>query len=37
MTNKISPLPKFLIDKYKKWKSSEYVKNETKLRNLVGK
>ena len=35
MTNKISPPPKFLIDKYKKWKSSEYVKNETKLRNLA--
>ena len=35
MTDKISPPPKFLIDKYKKWKSSEYVKNETKLRNLA--
>ena len=35
MTNKISPPPKFLIDKYKKWKSSEYVKNETRLRNLA--
>ena len=35
MTNKISPPPKFLIDKYKKWKSSEYVKNETRLRKLA--
>ena len=35
MTNQIFPLPEFLINKYKKWKSSEYVKNETKLRNLA--
>ena len=35
MTNQISPPPKFLIDKYKKWKSSEYVKNETKFSNLA--
>ena len=35
MINKISPLPKFLIDRYKKWKSSEYLKNEVNLRNLA--
>jgi len=35
MTNKISPPPKFLIDRYKKWKSSEYEKNEVKFRNLA--
>ena len=35
MTNKISPPPKFLIDRYKKWKSSEYLKNEVQLRNLA--
>ena len=34
MTNKISPLPKFLIDRYKNWKSSEYLKNEVQLRKL---
>ena len=35
MTNKISPPPKFLIDRYKKWKSGKYIKNEVKLRNLA--
>jgi carbonic anhydrase len=35
MTNKISPPPKFLIDRYKKWKSSEYLKNEVQLRKLA--
>jgi len=35
MNNKISPPPKFLMDRYKKWKSSEYLKNEVKLRNLA--
>ena len=35
MTNKISPPPKFLIDRYKKWKSREYIQNEVKLRNLA--
>ena len=35
MTNKISPPPKFLIDRYKKWKSNEYLKNERKLRKLA--
>ena len=34
MTNKISPLPKFLIDRYKNWKSSEYLKHEVQLRKL---
>ena len=35
MTNKISPPPNFLIDRYKKWKSSEYLKNEVKFRKLA--
>jgi len=35
MNKKISPPPKFLMDRYKKWKSSEYQKNEVKLRNLA--
>ena len=35
MTNKISPPPKFLIDRYKRWKSSEYSKNEVQLRKLA--
>ena len=35
MTNKISPPPKFLIDRYKKWKSSKYLKNEVQLRKLA--
>ncbi|MDC1047056.1 carbonic anhydrase [Alphaproteobacteria bacterium] len=35
MTNKISPPPKFLIDRYNKWKSSKYLKNEVQLRKLV--
>ena len=35
MTNKISPPPKFLVDRYKKWKSSEFLKNEVQLRKLA--
>jgi len=35
MNNKTSLPPKFLMDRYKKWKSSEYLKNEVKLRNLA--
>ena len=35
MTNKISTPPKFLIDRYKKWKSNEYSKNEVQLRKLA--
>ena len=35
MTNKISPPPKFLIDRYKKWKSNEYLKNELQLKKLA--
>ena len=35
MTNKISLPPKFLIDRYKKWKSNEYSKNEVQLRKLA--
>ncbi|MDB4860126.1 carbonic anhydrase [Alphaproteobacteria bacterium] len=35
MTNKISLPPQFLIERYKKWKSNEYSKNEEKLRKLA--
>ena len=35
MTNRISLPPKFLIDRYKKWKSNEYSKNEVQLRKLA--
>ncbi len=35
MTNKVSPPPKFLIDRYKKWKSSKYLKNEVKFKKLA--
>ena len=35
MTNKVSPPPKFLIDRYKNWKSSEYLKNEVQLKKLA--
>ena len=35
MSNKLSLPPKFLIDRYKKWKSSEYLQNEVQLRNLA--
>ena len=35
MTNKISLPPKFLVDRYKKWKSNEYSKNEVQLRKLA--
>jgi len=35
MTNNISSPPKFLIDRYKKWKSSEYLNNEVQLRKLA--
>ena len=35
MTNKISPTPKFLIDRYKNWKSSEYLKNKIQFRKLA--
>ena len=35
MTNKISPPPKFLIDRYQKWKSNEYLQKEVQLRNLA--
>lgn len=35
MIKKISPPPKFLIDRYKNWKSSEYLKNEEELRKLA--
>ena len=35
MKNYITPPPKFLIDRYKNWKSSEFLKNEVKLRKLA--
>ena len=35
MTNKISLPPKFLIRRYKNWKSNEYSKNEAQLRKLA--
>ena len=35
MNNKISLPPKFLIERYKKWKSNEYSKNEVQLRKLA--
>jgi carbonic anhydrase len=35
MTNKISPLPKFLVDRYKNWKSNEYSKNKVQFRKLA--
>ena len=35
MNNKIFPPPKFLIDRYKKWKSSKYLKNEVQLKKLA--
>ena len=33
--NKLSPLPKFLEDRYKKWKSSTYLENELELKKLA--
>ena len=35
MINKLSPPPKFLVDRYKKWKSTTYLKNELELRKLA--
>ena len=35
MTNKISLPPQFLIDRYKKWKTGDYLRNEVQLRNLA--
>ena len=35
MTNKLSALPKFLIDRYKNWKSNIYLENAEKLRKLA--
>ena len=35
MANKLSPLPKFLIDRYKNWKSNIYLENAEKLRKLA--
>tara|TARA_A100000164_G_scaffold193356_1_gene171612 strand:+ start:52 stop:696 length:645 start_codon:yes stop_codon:yes gene_type:complete len=35
MNNKISPPPQFLIDRYKKWKSREYLKKEVQFRKLA--
>jgi len=35
MTNKLSPLPKFLIDRYKNWKTNIYLENAEKFRKLA--
>jgi carbonic anhydrase len=35
MINTLSPPPKFLINRYKNWKSNEYLKNEVELRKLA--
>ena len=35
MTNKLSPLPKFLIDRYNNWKSNKYTKKSEKFRKLA--
>ena len=35
MTNKLYQLPKFLIDRYKNWKSNIYLENAEKLRKLA--
>ena len=35
MSNKLSPLPKFLVDRYKNWKSSIYLENELELKKLA--
>ena len=35
MINKLSLPPKFLVDRYKKWKSSTYLENELELRKLA--
>ena len=35
MSNKLSPLPKFLVDRYKHWKTSTYLENELELKKLA--
>ncbi len=35
MSNKSSPLPKFLVDRYIHWKTSTYLKNELELKKLA--
>ena len=35
MINKLHIPPKFLIDRYKKWKSSEYLLNQVKFKKLA--
>ncbi len=35
MINKLSPLPNFLISRYKNWKSSTYLKNQKKFSKLA--
>ena len=35
MINKLSPLPKFLVSRYKKWKSNSYLYNEVQFRKLA--
>ncbi len=35
MTNKIAPVPEFLISRYKKWKSTSYLNNENHFKKLA--
>ena len=35
MINKISPLPDFLVDRYKAWKSNKYINNAEKFKRLA--
>ena len=35
MTYKLSPIPKFLVDRYKNWKSKAYLENEGQFRKLA--
>jgi carbonic anhydrase len=35
MLNKLSPLPKFLINRYKTWKSTSYIVESNKFRKLA--
>ena len=35
MSNKTSPLPEFLVNRYKKWKSTSYLKNEDHFKKLA--
>lgn len=35
MINKLTPLPEFLISRYKKWKASSYLNNKTHFKKLA--